>query len=324
MCTAITYKTNDFYFGRTLDYEFSFGEEIKITPRAYIFNFSNGKTLKNHYAIIGMAHTESDYPLYYDAVNEKGLCMAALNFVGNAYYNDFFGGKDNIAHFEFIPYILATCQSVKEARLKLTNINITNTKFSENLPLAQLHWIIADKNEAITVEAVKDGIKVYDNPIGVLTNNPPFCEQMFNLNNYMNLSAIPPKNLLLRDIKLKEYSRGLGAIGLPGDWSSQSRFVRAAFVKENSVSSKSETESVGQFFHILGSVTQIKGCCEVENGKYEITIYSSCCNADKGIYYYKTYQNHQIAAIDMKKEKLDSNKLIHYPLITENQIKFLN
>jgi choloylglycine hydrolase len=125
-------------------------------------------------------------------------------------------------------------------------------------------------------------------------------------------------------LELKEYSRGMGAMGLPGDWSSQSRFVRAAFVKENSVSEKTEAESVSQFFYILGSVTQIKGCCQLEDGKYEITIYTSCINANKGIYYYKTYHNHQITAIDMKKEKLDSNKLIHYPLITENQIKFQN
>ena len=324
MCTAITYKTNDFYFGRSLDYEFSFGEEITVTPRNFILNLRNGVTLKNHYAIIGMAHIKAECPLYYDAVNEKGLCMAALNFVGNAHYNDILENKDNIAHFEFIPYILSTCQSVSEAKIKLKNINITNIQFSENLQIAQLHWIIADKNEAITVEAVRDGIKVYDNPVGVLTNNPSFCEQMFNLNNYMNLSSKSPENRFSTKLELKEYSRGMGAIGLPGDWSSQSRFVRATFVKENSVSGKSETESVGQFFHILGSVTQIKGCCEVEDNKYEITIYSSCCNADKGIYYYKTYQNHQITAISMYKENLDCSRLIHYPLIEKNQINFLN
>lgn len=324
MCTAVSYKTKDFYFGRTLDYEFSFGEEIVITPRNYIFNFRFSGIFKNHYAIIGMAHIADNYPLYYEAANEKGLCMAALNFVGNAYYNQNKPEKDNVASFEFIPYILSACSSVKEARRKLKNINITDTKFNEKLPVAKLHWLISDKNESITVEAVMDGIKIYDNPVGLLTNNPTFNQQMFNLNNYINLSAKPPKNRFLNKLPLNEYSRGMGAIGLPGDWTSQSRFVRAAFVKENSVSEKTERGSVSQFFHILGSVTQIKGCCELENGKYEITIYSSCINADKGIYYYKTYHNHQITAIDMNKEELNGKELIRFPLISENQIKLQN
>ncbi len=324
MCTAITYKASDFYFGRTLDYECSFGEEITVTPRNFTLSFRNGNTYKNHYAIIGMAHIEDNYPLYYDATNEKGLSMAALNFVGNAYYNEFSENKENVAHFEFILFILCSCANVNEAREKIKNINITNVSFNDKLKASQLHWIIADKNEAITVEAVKEGIKVYNNPVGVLTNNPPFCEQLFALNNYMHLSNKAPKNLFSDRLELKEYSRGMGAIGLPGDWSSQSRFVRAAFVKENSVSGNTETESVSQFFHILDSVTQIKGCCEVENNKYEITLYSSCCNADKGIYYYTTNSNRQITAVDMQNEKLDSNNLIHYPLIKENQIKFQN
>ncbi len=324
MCTAVGFKGKDFYFGRTLDYEFSFGEEIVITPRNYSFELRHKGILKKHYAIIGMAHIENNYPLYYDAVNEKGLCMAALNFVGNAYYFDGKNKVDNIAHFELIPYILACCATVDEARKRLVNINITNTPFSSELPVSQLHWIIADKNGAITVESVKSGLKIYDNPVGVLTNNPPFNEQIFSLNNYMHLSNKPPENLFLKDFPLKQYSRGMGALGLPGDWSSQSRFIRAVFAKNNSVSGNTEAESVAQFFHILDSVAQIKGCCELENNKYEITIYSSCINAEKGIYYYKTYYNHQITAVDMKKEELDFDKLLRYPLMTENQIDFQN
>ena len=88
MCTATTYKTKDFYFGRTLDYEFSYNEEITITPRNYEFKFRNKGSISNHYAIIGMAYIAENYPLYYDAINEKGLGMAGLNFVGNAYYNE--------------------------------------------------------------------------------------------------------------------------------------------------------------------------------------------------------------------------------------------
>lgn len=343
MCTAATYKTKDFYFGRTLDNEFSYGEEVTVTPRNYVFNFRNAGTVKNHYAIIGMAHISEGYPLYYEGVNEKGLGMAGLNFVGNACYShvvmktddaaegkveaeerESVNTKDNVALFEFIPWILGQCASVREARTFLERINITNEKFRSDMPVAQLHWIIADRSEAITVESVKAGLRVYDNPVGVLTNNPPFDEQIFQLNNYMHLSPKQPENAFSQELDLKTYSKGMGALGLPGDLSSQSRFVRAAFVKMNSVSGISEGESVNQFFHILGSVDNQRGCCIGDGGEYETTIYTSCCNADKGIYYYTTYGNHQITAVDMYEENLDGDRLAAYPLIREEQIKRQN
>ena len=324
MCTAATYKTKDFYFGRTLDYEFSYGEEITITPRNYPFHFRQKGDINMHYAIIGMAHVIEDCPLYYDAINERGLGMAGLNFVGNAFYRENVEGKDNIAQFEFISWLLCQCATVKEARSLVEKINLLNTPFNDKLPVAQLHWIISDREESITVESLKEGIKIYDNPVGVLTNNPPFDKQMFALNNYMSLSVKSPENNFAKGLHLDVYSRGMGAIGLPGDLSSQSRFVRVAFVKMNSISGDGEKESVSQFFHILNSVDQQRGCCELDDGKYEITIFTSCCNADKGIYYYTTYDNHQISAVDMHKENLDGRELIRYPLIMEEQIKIQN
>lgn len=324
MCTAVTYKTNDFYFGRSLDYEYSYCDEVTITPRNYPFSFKYLGEINTHYAMVGMSYVANDYPLYYEAINEKGLGVAGLNFVGNAHYNDFIEGKDNIAQFELIPFILSKCTTVKEAKNLLNNINIVNIPFSKDLPVAQLHWIIADENEAITVESVKEGLKIYHNPVGVLTNNPPFDKQMFQLNNYMHLSPKNPENIFSNKLNLESYSRGMGALGLPGDLSSQSRFIRASFTKMNSLSGNSESESVSQFFHILGSVDQQRGCCELDNGEYEITIYTCCCNASKGIYYYTTYDNHQITAVDMNRENLDGSTLIRYSLIKGEQIKMQN
>lgn len=324
MCTAATYKTKDFYFGRTLDYDFSYGDEVTISPRNFQFNFRKEKSINSHYAIIGMAHVTEDYPLYHDAVNEKGLGMAGLNFVGNADYKEYVEGKDNIAQFEFIPWILSQCANVKEARALVEKMNLLNISFNDKLPVAQLHWIISDSEESITVESVKEGIKIYENPVEVLTNNPPFDMQMFALNNYMNLSTKSPENNFSKKLNLKQYSRGMGALGLPGDLSSQSRFVRVAFTKMNSISGEGEKESVSQFFHILNSVDQQRGCCNVGDGKYEITIYTSCCNTNKGIYYYTSYDNHQITAVNMNKENLDGDKLIRYALIKEEQIRMQN
>ena len=324
MCTAATYKTKDFYFGRTLDYEFSYAEEVTVTPRNYPFHFRHMPVLEKHYAIIGMAYVQDGYPLYYDAVNEKGLCMAGLNFVGNAVYGKPESGKENVAQFEFIPWILGQCATVKEAKKLLAAIRLTDTPFSRQLPVSQLHWLIADKEQAITVEAVAEGLRVYDNPVGVLTNNPPFDMQLQRLCDYMGLSAKEPENRFSADLQLKGYSRGMGALGLPGDLSSASRFVRAAFVKMNSRSGDSEAESVSQFFHILGSVDQQRGCCQVKPGEYEITIYTSCCNADQGIYYYTTYENQQITAVNMHRCDLDGDALCRYGLITGQQIYWQN
>ena len=324
MCTAITYKTKDFYFGRTLDYELSFGEEVTIVPRNFPLVFRETRILKTHYSIIGTACIKENYPLFYDAVNEKGLCMAGLNFVGNAHFNNYQNGKDNVAVFEFIPWILGQCESVADAKRLIEKINISNVPFGNDLPVAQLHWIIADRNQAITLESTKNGINIYSNPVGILTNNPTFNEQMFNLNNYMHLSPNEPINTFAPELQLQSYSRGMGALGLPGDLSSQSRFVRAAFTKLNSVSGETEKESVGQFFHIMDPVQQQRGCCNIGNNSYEITLYTSCCNADKGIYYYTTYNNRQITGINMHGVDIDSNILFRYPMINDEQIKMLN
>lgn len=324
MCTAATFRSKDFYFGRTLDYEFSYGDEVTVTPRGYALHFRHAAPLHTHYAVIGMAHVLQNYPLYYDAMNEKGLCMAGLNFVGNAVYRPAAEGKDNVAQFELIPWLLGQCASVQEVKARLQNLNITDDAFLPQLPTAQLHWLIADRTEAITVEAVRDGLRVYPNPVGVLTNNPPFDMQMFHLNNYRHLSAQTPPNTFAPDLPLQDYCRGLGGLGLPGDLSSQSRFVRVAFTKLHAVCGESEAESVSQFFHIMGAVDQQRGCDELDAGKYEITLYTSCCNARTGVYYYTCYNNHQITAVDMHKEDLDGAELARYPLIEEEQIRYQN
>ena len=324
MCTAITYKTKQHYFGRNLDLEYSYRESVTVTPRNYPFKFRMMGELVSHYAMIGMALVEEDYPLYYDATNEKGLSMAGLLFAGNAVYSKPAEGKDNISPFEFIPWILGQCKDLKEVRVLLDRINLAEINFSEEYPLSELHWMISDREASIVVEAVKKGLKVYDNPVEVLTNNPPFDMQMFGLNRYRGLSVEQPENLFSDKLELSTYSRGMGGLGLPGDWTSPSRFVRAAFVRMNAGSGDSEEESVSQFFHMLDSVAHPRGCVHMGEGKYEITVYSSCCNTDEGIYYYKTYDHPDVIGISMRNENLEGSKLISYPMQKEGQLKIYN
>lgn len=324
MCTAATYQTKDFYFGRTLDLNVSYGEEVTVTPRNFPLHFRHMGVLEHHHAIIGMALVADGYPLYFDAVNEKGLAMAGLNFVGYAHYNRPMPGRNNIATFELIPWLLGQCATVAEAREALGQLNITADPFSADFQPSQLHWMLSDRREAVTVEAVREGLRVYDNPVGVLTNNPPFDRQMFRLNDYMGLSPREPENRFAPALDLKVYSHGMGAMGLPGDLSSPSRFVRAAFTRLNACSGSSEEESVSQFFHILGAVEHSRGCSLWEKDSWEITVYTCCCNADKGIYYYTTYENRQISAVHLHREDPEARELVRYPLITRQQIRHQN
>ncbi len=317
MCTAITLQTKDHYFGRNLDLEYSYTETVTITPRNFPFYFRQKFSLPVHHAIIGMAYVKDGYPLYYDAMNEMGLCIAGLHFPGNAVYHSPRNNMDNIAPFELIPWILGQCTTVKEAYHLIKKTNLMNESFASDLPVSPLHFMISDKNESIVVEPLEQGIKIYPNPTGVLTNNPTFDTQLFGLNNYRNLSTKMPDNTFAPDLDLQTYSNGLGALGLPGDWSSQSRFVKAVFVKSNSFCGPSEHSSVNQFFHLISSVEHPRGSVEVKKELYEITVYSSCCNMDKGIYYYRTYDNSQIIGVDMFLENLGTNQLISYPLLKE-------
>ncbi|MDO5825410.1 MAG: choloylglycine hydrolase [Methanosphaera sp.] len=323
MCTAASFLAEDHYFGRNLDLEYSYNETVVITPREYEFKFKQVDNIKSHHAIIGMAFVVDNYPLYYDACNEKGLAMAGLNFP-SAVYRDSNEEKDNIASFEFIPWILSQCETVADAIELIEKINILNINFSEKLPATGLHWMISDKKNSIVVESNQKGIMIYFNPLGVMTNEPSFDKQAFNIKNYRHLSNKTPENTFSPNLELEVYSRGMGTIGLPGGLDSASRFVKVAFTLQNALKGEDEEENVNQFFHILGSVYQQKGCCEVAEEQYEYTIYSSCMNTDKGIYYYKTYENTQINAINMYNCDLTDDELVIYPLNDTPAINYQN
>lgn len=362
MCTCITYKNKGFYFGRNMDLEYSFGECVIVTPRTFPLRFTHIEEQPVHYAMVGMAAGQEGtahhagtqavgrgrqlFPLYAEAVNEKGLCMAGLNFPGNAYYRKAETGRTNVASFELIPWVLGTCASAAEAEAKLRDINITDDAFSKAMPPAQLHWMLADRDRCLVIESVRERVKLYENPIGILTNNPPFEYHRMNINNYLNVTAGYPKSRFCRAenagrgktgsgksfpralpsylLNLEPYSQGMGGIGLPGDYSSVSRFVRAAFLKCNSVCEPNEEENVSQFFHMLDSVAMPRGAVITQDGKYDITTYSCCVNADTGTYYYKTYGNSQINAVDMRRVNLDGNTLSTYPMETGQIIRKVN
>lgn len=322
MCTCVAWKTGDHYFGRNLDLEYRFGEKVVITPRGYRFPLRNGQELRTCHAMIGMASVVSDYPLYAEATNEKGLSMAGLYFPDNACY--FREGQKglNLASFELIPYFLGRYASVAEVREVLKELTITDVSFSPELPATQLHWMIGDGRECIVMEQTKEGLKVYDNPVEILTNNPPFPYHLENVNNYMGLTPCWQENRFAASLDLRPYGNGMGTIGLPGDASPASRFVRAAFNRWNAVPGGDGMESVSQFFHILDSVAMVKGAVVTKDGKNDFTVYSCCMNASRGIYYYKTYSNSQITAVRMTEGAMSGGALTVYELREEQQVAY--
>ena len=321
MCTAVSYNGNkSHYFGRNLDLEVAFQEQVAVTPRNYPFKYRCGLQIEEHYSMIGMATMCEGYPLYYEATNECGLSMAGLNFPGIATYLPKCAEKDNIAPFELIPWILGQCSNVTEAKDMLLRLNVWNMPFSRALPLSPLHWIIADREDSIVAEPMADGLQIHDDPFGVVTNNPPFPYHLYHLADYMELSSEQAQNRFCEK-EIKPYSNGMGAMGLPGDYSSASRFIRAAFVKENS---PVDGDDVSQFFHILSSVAMPRGSILMPNGKHEITLYSCCCDTKNGIYYYTTYDNSRITAVNMRNCPLGSCQVITYPLQKAQDIRWEN
>lgn len=324
MCTALTFRGNHHYFGRNLDLEYSYEEQVTLTPRNFPLHFRCAPSLMTHHAILGMAYVQEGYPLYYDAMNEAGLAMAGLNFPGYAVYHPCCSGADNITPFELIPWVLGQCSDLKQAKALLDRVNLLEQNFSPELPLTPMHWMAADRTGAIVMEPLKDGMRIWDAPVEVLANAPPFDWQMTHLSRFCSLSSLPPENRLAPDLELPIFSRGMGALGLPGDLSSPSRFVRAAFARWNPPDNLPLEEELPHFFHLLGSVAQVRGTVRLPEGGEVRTVYSSCCDLSAGLYCYTTYENSRVSAVEMHREDLNADTLVSYPLVRKADIFYRN
>ncbi len=324
MCTALSLRTKDHYFGRTLDLDRFYGEEVCVIPRHFPLEFRKMGKPTEHYAMIGMATVVDGTPLLYEGANEHGLAMAGLNFPGNAWYGPVREGKDNVTPFELLPWILGQCKTLEQAQTLLERIHLVDIPFSRELPLTPLHWMIADRNRSLVVESRKSGLHIHENPVGVLTNNPPFALQLENWEKYRHLRTDNAGAVWEQTPDHTAFCQGLGAVGLPGDVSSMSRFVRIAFGREHSVCDGEETASVGQFFHLLGTVEMVRGTCKTDTGHWDITGYTACINTDRGLYYYTTYGNQRISCVDMHRTDMDGDTLSRFPLQKQQSIDYQN
>ena len=314
MCTAINIG-DDGIFGRTFDFEKSYGEVVVFTPRELM---KMGEA-RNRYSILGVGIVRDTTTLYFDGVNEWGLCGAALNFPEYAVYHHEEDKKADIPSGLFLSFVLGFCKNVGEIKGLLKNIYITNDSVL-GLPPSPLHWIFADKLGAITVESTDRGLLVMDNPYGVLTNSPDFDYHRARLADFTALHSGYPDNRLIKE-GVSHYSRGMGAIGLPGDFSSSSRFVRAIFMKENCISGGGEPEKINKMAHVLSSVSIPLGCVRTREGESVSTLYTSVMDMESLTYYYSSYENPRLRAVKLHPE---SAELSVYPLYEKSNIHTLN
>ncbi|MBQ7363002.1 MAG: choloylglycine hydrolase family protein [Clostridia bacterium] len=301
MCTAVYYDRGNL-FGRTLDLECSLGECIAAVPRAYPFRFRRLPELSLHYAFIGTAHAVDGNPLFYDGMNEHGVAVAALNFPGYAKYGAAQSGKINLCSFELIPYVLASARTLDDARELLRDANLTDDAYSDTLPATPLHFLISTKDGSLTVEQGEGGFRLLENPLGVLSNAPELSYHITRLSDYYALDSARGEQRLATDVPLSVYSRGMGAIGLPGDFSSSSRFVRAVYAKNNTSPTVSgdEMAALSAFFHIMDTVGVPNGCVVTDAGESVRTVYTSAMDLSRLVYYFRGYDSGRIFSVKLQ------------------------
>ena len=295
MCTVINQTTGRHLFGRTLDLAYNYCEEVVVTPRGYGFSLAHQGHFQTTIGIMGIAHVVAQTPLYYDAVNECGLCMAALNFPDFAAYHPPTADKYNIASFELIPWILGQCKDTAAALCLLKETNITPHAFSPKLPPTPLHWMLSDAQTSVVMESTETGLHLHPNPVHVMTNAPTFPQQLEQLDNAQ-----------------KEHH-------IPGDLSSTSRFIRGVYANTHTCQEDTYEGAVCRFFHVMDMVFQPKGCTTDDQGRPVCTQYTSCGDPWEMTYHVSTYQNRCICCIQAKEEHLTAKGLSRFPMTQENE-----
>ncbi|WP_070041396.1 linear amide C-N hydrolase [Robinsoniella peoriensis] len=316
MCTAMTMQTaeGETFFGRTMDFSFTLDPELFLVPRNYVWsNTKKSAKIYNQYSFIGIGQDISDL-IFIDGVNEMGFAAAALYFPGYAHFETAVlpeVKKISIAAIELVNFLLGMCASVSQAESIMHRIRIIGVEDSLTNSIAPLHWMITDKSgKSMVIECTKSGIHLFDNPIGVLSNSPDFEWHMTNLRNYMNVSPHQSEKEQWGEVVLSPFGQGSGAIGLPGDYSPPSRFVRTSFQKSNTPIPSSGSEAVITAFHIMEGVSIPKGVVATHRGTDDFTQYTAFMNVNTGEYFYKTYYNSQIMTAKLYRDEFNCKEPI--------------
>ncbi|KLA25317.1 choloylglycine hydrolase family protein [Bacillus cereus] len=328
MCTSLTLQTKNgqHLFARTMDFTLDLNQEVIVIPRHYQWNNITGEIINTKHATVGMGINHQGRIIMADGVNEAGMTCATLYFPGFATYSQSVGdNKTNLAPFDFVTWSLTQFNSVKELKESVDSLTFLDIPLPDLGLTPPLHWILADKwGDCIVLEPTNEGLKMYDNPLGVMTNSPEFNWHLQNLRQYIGLKSQPFAPTEWSNLSLSAFGQGSGSMGLPGDFTPPSRFVRAAYGKQNIQGIDSEEEGVTALFHILSNCEVPKGGVITEEGALDNTIYTSVMCMESGTYYYHTYDCRQIIAIHLFHENLDTDEIKAYPFQRKQKIFYEN
>lgn len=303
MCTAITLQSiqGENFFGRTMDFSYPIEPGIYVVPKDYQwYDIGTMRKYKDNYGFICIGQQLEDMFGIFDGVNENGFAAAALYFNGYAYYDLPAEDKNKISSVDFLHYMLGACRSVDDLKELLRNVTITGYQDPVTGTVAPLHWIATDRSgRCAVIEQTKAGLRVHNNPIGVMANSPDFSWHMTNLRNYMNVSVKQKEKVNWGKVTLTPFGQSGGTMALPGGFTSPERFVRTAYLKTHVETPKNNEEAVMSCFHIMNSVFIPKGIAITAREVDDYTKYTAFINTNTCAYYFRAYENDQIMTISL-------------------------
>jgi choloylglycine hydrolase len=337
-CTGIMLTAGDgtVVHARTLEFAIDLHSDVIMVPRGYarVGTTPDGKQgvkWKAKYASVGANGV--GMPVIFDGVNEKGLSSGLFYFPTTAGYMSYTAadaGK-TLAPWEVGSWMLENFASVEEVKANIGTIVVPAVVFQEWGFAPPVHFIVQDASgQSIVIEYVGGKLNVHDNPLGVITNSPAFDWHMTNLRNYVNfsMSNVPP--IKLGSVKLEPFGQGSGMLGIPGDFTPPSRFVRAVAFSQSVLPSQTGQDAVLEAFHVLNQFDIPKGAArehekdEHGNVLADYTIWTSASDLKARRFYFRTYDNSQIRMVDLMRMNVDAKEIIMISMKGGETIKSVN
>lgn len=333
-CTGITLKSRDgaVVFGRTLEWgSFDLNSRLVIVPRGYEYkshleNGRTGKTWKTVYGAVGVDALEKD--LIVDGMNEKGLSVNVFYHPGYAEYAklDPARADNTLNSVDVGQYLLTTCATVDEAKKAIEAVNIVGVlEPALGIP-APVHLIVTDPSgKRFVLEFTNGEKKIHDAPLGVITNSPNYDWHETNLRNYLSLSAFSLPDVKLDNVTLKPFGGGSGMLGMPGDFTAPSRFVRAVAFSKTARPTETGPETMYEVFRILDNCNVPLGSAEGEDSKTKTagmrsaTLWTTAYDTKNLMMQYHTQHNRRVRQVNLKKCDFTAKDLLRLPLDKEKQ-----
>ena len=313
MCTSIFTKTEDnkHFLARTMDFSFPLEGNPVFLPRDYSWHVF-GKEMTNKYAMLGTGRGIAGNYIFTDGINEHGLAMAELYLPGEAVYNkNEVKGKNNLAPWEFLNWVLGNYKSIADLEKNLKNIRLIDTEVPIMNKSIPLHYIFADvTGRVVVIEPSGGELKFKENPVGVMTNTPNLEWHTQNLRNYLHVQPKQFSPKKYGEFNATPFSQGTGTTGLPGGFTPSNRFVRAAFFKEYINKAKNEEEGITNIWQILNTVRIPKGVVIKESENEDYTEYLAGICLESRSFYFTPYENNQISKVKLTDELIEDGNVV--------------